>query len=350
MTGSLMPYYFQLGSYDIFISLGRAFFPDGDDKPPRLKDESNQASILNSLAVAYDNTGQSRKAVRLRKGTMKINKKRKDNYRYTIDLGNLALSQVLLGELKQAESNVRRRVDISQEIQDKFSEAIAHQELGGLLAYVGLYDESDNELDQAIDIYAKEHHEQGQCLGWSYRAHRALLMDKPESALKALKKARQFWELEAKHYAPVERDLVHILWLSGWAKRQLSDLAGAETDLNKALSRCRRIRLVESEADIILEIARLHWQKADGKDTELIEQAKSLTCEALDIANRYEYRLKQADIHNFLAEMDLAENDKAAALRHAETARERALCDGPQLCYKKALDEAEQMLANLHGR
>ena len=45
--------------------------------------------------------------------------------------------------------------------------------------------------------------------------------------------------------------------------------------------------------------------------------------------------------------MALAEGDTAAALKHAEIAKERAWCDGPPHCYKKALDQAEQMLAKL---
>ena len=60
-----------------------------------------------------------------------------------------------------------------------------------------------------------------------------------------------------------------------------------------------------------------------------------------------QFRLQQADIHNFLSEMALAEGDTAAALKHAGIARERAWCDGPPYCYKKALDHAEQMLAKL---
>jgi len=71
------------------------------------------------------------------------------------------------------------------------------------------------------------------------------------------------------------------------------------------------------------------------------------TGEALEIADRFKYRLKQADIHNFLAETALGEGDKATALKHAEIAKERAWCDGPPYCYRKALDQAEQMLAKL---
>lgn len=341
------PLYFQLGAYDVDISLKHAFFPDGEDKPPRLKDESHQAWLLNDLASAYYTTGQCRKALGLHERSNSIDEKRGNKIGVAIGLGNLAESQILLGELKQAESNLRRRFSIAREIKDERSKAIAHNELGRLHAYMGQYGNSDKELKKALAIFAREDNEQGQCISWSCRAIRAILMDDPESVLKALQKAREFWDLEAKHVSPVERDLVQILWLSGSVKRRLGDLTGAEADLNDALSRCRRIRLVELEADILLEIAKLHWQKADGKDTQLIEQAKSLTREALDIADRCEYRLKQADIHNFLAEMALAENDKPAAQSHAQTAREYALCDGPPHCYKKALDNADQMLTRL---
>jgi hypothetical protein len=60
-----------------------------------------------------------------------------------------------------------------------------------------------------------------------------------------------------------------------------------------------------------------------------------------------QYRLKQADIHNFLAGLALAENDRKTAQHHAAIAYERAWCDGPPHCYKPALEQAEPMLKQL---
>jgi tetratricopeptide (TPR) repeat protein len=339
--------YYQLGAYDTRISLSEAFFPDGTDKPPRLEDESKQAWLLNGLAITCEKTGQSRNAVGLLERNMAIREKQGRKKSIATVAGNLAISRILLGEMEAAESNLRRCVDIAGELTEKVSESTGHQELGRLLTYMGRYDQADKELETALAMDAEQNHEQGQCISWSYRALRALMMDEPKSALEALETARQFWGLDAQHDAPVERDLVRILWSSGAAKRGTGDAAGAEGNLNEALSRCRRIRLVEFEADILLEMARLQWQKAQGKNAELIEQVKSLTREALEIADRCEHRLQQADIHNFLARMALAENDKATSLKHAEIAKERAFCDGPPHCYKKALNEAEEMLAKL---
>ncbi|MBP7049401.1 MAG: DUF4062 domain-containing protein [Phycisphaerae bacterium] len=339
--------YYQLGAYDMDISLKQAFFPDGEDQPPRLEDESDQAWILNDLSLSYSATGQSRKAVGLVKRHNAIREKHESKRNLAIGLVNLGGNHVLLGELKEAESNLRRWIEIAREIGEAWYEAIGHRDLGRLLAYMGRYDEANKELETARGIFAEQNKEQSQCVAWSYRAQRAILIDQPKSAVEALQEAKNFWNLAAEHQHPYERDLVQILSLFGPAKRLGGDLPGAEADLSEALSRCRRIRLVEFEADILLEMAKVQWEKAEGKSRELIEQAKGLTREALEIADRCEYRLKQADSHNFLAEMALAEGDKTTARKHAGIAKERAWCDGPPWCYKKALDQAEQMLAKL---
>ena len=59
------PLYYQLGAYQLIIDLLRPLFPDGEDRPPRLKDESAQAWTLNELANSYSLSGQPRRAVPL---------------------------------------------------------------------------------------------------------------------------------------------------------------------------------------------------------------------------------------------------------------------------------------------
>ena len=75
--------------------------------------------------------------------------------------------------------------------------------------------------------------------------------------------------------------------------------------------------------------------------------ARAAALEALSIADRAEYRLKQADCHNFFARLTLESGDKKTCRKEAEVARERALCDGPGHSYKPALDEADRLLAQL---
>ena len=45
-----------------------------------------------------------------------------------------------------------------------------------------------------------------------------------------------------------------------------------------------------------------------------------------------------------MAEMAFAEGETAKVRKYAKMAKERAFCDGPLYCYKKALDEAEEKL------
>ena len=125
---------------------------------------------------------------------------------------------------------------------------------------------------------------------------------------------------------------------------QGKDLNAAATHLTDALARCRRINMVDHEPDIMLEWAR--WHRARGNAQEAQTHAE----EALATADRCEFRLAQADIHNFLARLALDADDRATVREHAEIAKERAWCDGPPHCYKPALDEAEAMLQELGAK
>ncbi len=172
-------------------------------------------------------------------------------------------------------------------------------------------------------------------------------MGDPQAALEAARQSRELADVES-----VERDIIRAEWLLGWAREALASheprqrdrhLAKAEKHLTEALARCRRINLVEVEADILLAWARWHrTQVAAGSARRDAEEARR-------IADRCGYRLQQADIHNFLARLDLDAGDLTSARSHAETAKERAECDGPPHCYQPALDEAERLLAEIGG-
>jgi tetratricopeptide (TPR) repeat protein len=163
------------------------------------------------------------------------------------------------------------------------------------------------------------------------------------TALDAAQKSRRLTDKVAETY-PVERDFIGAEWLLGAALiMEGRDLDTASIHLNEALTRCRRINLVELEPDILLSWAR--WHRAKGND----EEARTYADEALAIADRCEYRLKQAEIHNFLALLALDAGDRGTSRKEAELAKERAWCDGPPHCYKPALEEAEKMLQELGG-
>jgi hypothetical protein len=78
-----------------------------------------------------------------------------------------------------------------------------------------------------------------------------------------------------------------------------------------------------------------------------MDEVLSLAKEALDIADLCGYRLVQADAHLVLAQLALEAGNLPEARRHAETARERAQCDGPPHRYEAAFLEAERLLEEI---
>jgi hypothetical protein len=123
--------------------------------------------------------------------------------------------------------------------------------------------------------------------------------------------------------------------------KRAKSLEEAEIHLRKATTSCRSINLVVLEPDILLTWARIHFIR------ENIAQAKIHANEALYLANRCEFKLIQADIHNFIAYMAKKENDSLTAKEQATLALEIARCNGSSISYKPAMDTAMEILRNL---
>ena len=116
----------------------------------------------------------------------------------------------------------------------------------------------------------------------------------------------------------------------------------AERHLHEALERCRRINLVDHEANILIDLARLRAA------TGVPDEAQRLAEEARVIAERSGYVLQGADAHLELAKLAAARGDQALAREHAQKAKELATCDGPpDYTYKAAYDEAIALLQQL---
>jgi tetratricopeptide (TPR) repeat protein len=322
-----------------------------------LEDGIDQAWALNELANAYSLSGQPRRAVSLFEQKIAIHEKQGDNRNLAIGLENLAhVVQIPIGALRAAEVNLRRSIALCRETANEVQEAIGRQELGQLLAHRGAYVESETELATALKIFEEQESLQSQGVVWSYRALRDLIRlhkaarggapkSESEDLKSALAPARRALELAyetARTHFPFERDYVRAHWLMGAAHRVAGQADEAERHLQEALERCRRINLVESEADILIDLARL--RAATGS----AEEAQRLAEEARHIAERSGYVLQGADAHLELANLALARGDQAAAKEHAQQAKDLATCDGPpDYTYKAAYEEATGFLAQL---
>ncbi len=320
--------YIELGAFHKIVELLQGFFPDGETQLPRLKSEGVQSSVLSLLAISYSYLGQPQYALPLFQTIAKMEEKRGNKKGLAISLGNLAnVAQLPLGYLEVAEANLRRAIELDMEIKEKNEEAFDRRELGRLLAYLGRNEESDRELIVALKL-RNSHDRAFQGSVCAYRTLNALLKDDLACALKFATKAHKL--------AHIYFDIIRADWLLGAAHCAKGNLDEAELHLNEALRRSRNINLLEFEPDILLELAKLHHAR------EHHEEALELANEALKIANRCKYRLKQADIHNFSVKLCLAQNNWTDAQKHAETAKEKAECD-----YKPALDKANRLLAQI---
>jgi len=352
------PLHYQFGAYQLMIELERALFLDGEDKPPCLKREDAQAWTLNALANTYSLSGQPRRAAQAFELIIAIDEKNNDkSANAAITLGNVATQQLFIGALSAAERNLRRSIDLCREIADEFNEAIGHQNLGLVLSYRGVWQEAEQELDTGLKLFEKQHVVQAEGVIWSYRALRFLLMAREEaildirksnneyriSAIESAKRALELADEQAKDI-PVPRDYVRAYWLLGSAYRANNELTLAEENLSKALNLCRQINLVDTEANILLDLARLRYEQGDFKD------AQEKASEALMITERSGYVLQGADVNLFLAQYALEqEKDKVKAKEYAEAALKLATCDGPPYYYKVAYEEAARMLEKLQG-
>jgi tetratricopeptide (TPR) repeat protein len=336
--------YYQLGGYQTQIELLRALFVDGEDHPPRLKDESHQAHAMNELANSYSLSGQPRRAVPLFEQHNSIYEKAGNKQNLAIGLSNVAyMAQLHIGALRAAEANLRRSIDLCREIEDELREAVGHQGLGRLLAYRGAWQASEEELMTGWNQFVRvKSTKDWWAKTWSYRSLRALFVRDGKSALECAKKALAYSTQDAQEDYPVERDFITDHWLLGAAYRLNSDLAQAEQHLSEALARCRNINAVDAEADILLDLARLRANQNER------EESLRLAQEALLITERSGYALQGADVHLFLAQEALKDKDKAQALQHAREARRLATCDGASdYTYKVAYDEAGKLLKEL---
>jgi tetratricopeptide (TPR) repeat protein len=333
---------YRFGAYQTQIELLRALFPDGEGHLPRLKDVNAQSWTLAALAGPYSNFGHPRRAMLLRKQQIAIRERQGDKENLANGLNSIATYQTILGELAEAAQNFRRNIELSQELEDEFHKAIGYQHLESLLTYCGMFDEAKAAHQHAIGLANKLQNNQIECIARTYSAIRALFVGDYATAIAEARSARALAELDFPGVGKIERDIIRAEWLSGAALvMEEKDLNAAATHLTEALTRCRRINMVDHEPDILLTWA--CWHRVRGN----AEEARAFAEEALIIADRCEYRLRQAEIHNFLALLALDAGERAVAREHAERARERAWCDGPPYCYKVALNKAEEMLREL---
>jgi len=347
--------YYKFSAYHIMIELLSMLFPDGECQRAGVCKENNEWWSRNYLALCYECTGQTQKALDQWKLQLASNDWGcQENYCKT--LNGLARAYFQNGQLSAAENHFRQLVDLSRNCSE-FDQATNKQDLGAYLTILGQFQEACTALNEAYQLFDKLHADQSLSIVERYRAKLALLSGQPSEALLAAHRARELIErhvasksskaLECNHYP---RDFSQVNELIGLAIVTLAAQQGtsdheqlqqAESYLQNALELCRQCSLLEFEPSILLSWAK--WHQLQGNREQAIEYAE----EALEIAERCKYRLKQADIHNFRAQLALDNEESEKARDEANKAKDCGRCDGPPHYYKFACDEADRLLAGL---
>lgn len=325
----------QFGAYQICAELLTALFPEGENKLPKLEEKFYHAPIVDKLAMTRTLSGQPRHGITLFEMKNKIREDEGHIENLVIGLDNLAYLQISIGALRNAESNLYRGSELYEKLFDVDSDELeSHKRgIGYLYAVFGKWDIAWQELEAC-----KNYKEYGTLTSilMSRENKQSILLENHTPvnlAKKALKSAQR--KQQIRYIIRAQR----LLGLSYYVEGQLDF---ADRHLTEALVGDRSINMIDVEADILVDLAKLRYAQ------KKYQEAKSLADEALTITERCGYVLQGADVNLFLSQYALEqERDKVKAKEYAETALKLAYCDGPPYYYKVAYHEAEAMLERI---
>lgn len=139
----------------------------------------------------------------------------------------------------------------------------------------------------------------------------------------------------------VERDFIHAALLQGQAALDSSEFDRADERLHHALTRARAVNLVELELPALIAVAALALERGN------VAEARVRLDDVWEAAERGPYPLYQSDAYNVLADIELAQGNKPAAIDAATKAYKAAWCDGPPYAYHWGLEKAKAHLKAL---
>ena len=261
--------HFQLSASRLRTELVERLFPGGTKQLPRLSRLSDQGDALNSLALAYQYSGQPSAAVPLFGLARDLDQQANDQHKLSIGLGNLSAAERLSGALRAAEVSARTALQIAREIGEEFNEAVSLLMLGLALAVrsssvaePGVWYDALTALEDSQQLFTQQHNQA--CIGvvTAYRAVVALWCDESAAARTLADRA---WELSAVNKG--KADFIRAARLQGTAALRRSGGSPeseqaiyevAHERLHHALARARACDRVEEELPTLIALAELH--------------------------------------------------------------------------------------------
>jgi tetratricopeptide (TPR) repeat protein len=318
------------------VELLEMLFPDGLVELPRLSSASRQAYAFAVLAHGYRFDGLPGRANLLYRRAISILSENSNDISLGICLYSLSNTLLLSGVLRKSTDVARRALPIIREQRNYFEEGVCLLYLGLTLVGQGVMGESESASRRALRIFVALRANQMEGVANSYLAQRELWLGDSAAALLFAKRA---WELA--HAQSYERDLIEAARRQGAAALGLGDFTTADERLHHALTRARKVNLVEGELPTLVALAELRRQQGDWG------VARELLGDVWEAAERGPYPLFHADACCVLAEIERDEGNNDKAVEAARRAYELAWCDGPPFAYHWGLERARGLLRGL---
>jgi tetratricopeptide (TPR) repeat protein len=358
-----VPLYYQFSAYQKYRSLLSEIVPNEDI----VFDEytwasmSDKAWLAGEAAKLYGVLGQPIAAAAMYKQQILFTSDREKAFasynlgKYLIELGNLRRARRFLADsavIFNRDFHLDRREDDTW------------REISRLWSIRGDYKESKDILDKLYTNHRNAHDLRGQfedVLGYIMFYIR---LD-ATSAFMYTKKLQELLQKDTEGILFTERDFIRVKWLTGSSiivllnpKKHQINLSSdhsdykvhsilnkyvdeAELQLNEAIRQCRLAGLIEMEADILLSLAKWHELKGDIKLSLFIAE------DAHSIANRRNYKLKEAETKLFIATLHKSLGDYESAATYSKEAYDIAMCDGTPDHYRKIMEDAEKIFKEL---
>jgi tetratricopeptide (TPR) repeat protein len=327
--------YYRLGASRQLVELLEMVFPDGIEQTPRLLQVPDQASALNMIALGCELVGRLDRAVLCFRRSIALYERQGNIELLAKVVCNLAEALLAMGAIHTAEASAFRALNLARADARPFAENISLKAIGLAGATRGRADRR-RALHRSLALRRDMSYLDG--LGRINASLAKSALWRGEAALAGLL-ADCAWEFAgiARH----ESDFINASRLQGEAALALGNLTLADERLHHALSRARTINHMEHEVGSVTALASLHLRRGE------IARGREHLDGVWDAAARGPYRLLHADARNALAEIEVHEGHRDAAIAAATAAYKLAWCDGPPFAYDYGLRTARAHLQAL---
>lgn len=312
-------------------------FLEGIDGPPVLAADIHKSHLLDALGVSLFFCGRPGQTIPLCRQSEVIARRMGSNFHRTqLRLSGLSDSLLAVGAMYEALDCVLRELAISRLGRDSYLEHSELRCLGWLLSIIGDKTGSQIAFSRSQCLLVEEGRRELEGVINTFLSARSLWFG---DYSKAAVQAERGWLLTVRQQ--VKTDIIHAAELRGKVALALGNFPKADECLNYALAQARTDNIVFFELPAIIALAEVELKHGH------LKQARAFLDDVWDAAERGPYPIKQADAYNVLANIELADGNKPAAIDAATKAYKAAWCNGPPYAYHWGLEKAKAHLAAL---